>query len=272
MSNTPTAYNHQARKRFGQNFLHDQQIIDRIIRAINPQPGQHLLEIGPGQGALTIPILEAAGALDVVEVDRDLALLLLDRLRSKPGFRLHQQDVLKFDLQEIDCQADHELRVVGNLPYNISTPLMFHLLAQRQKIRDMIFMLQWEVVARMIARPGEENYGRLSVMVQYHCQVERLFKVPPGAFHPQPKVDSAIVKMTPWRQLPNPARNEKLFAEVVRTAFNQRRKTLRNSLKSLISASALESLGLDLTQRPETLSTEDYVRISDLIDSQSESK
>ncbi|NOY62622.1 MAG: 16S rRNA (adenine(1518)-N(6)/adenine(1519)-N(6))-dimethyltransferase RsmA, partial [Gammaproteobacteria bacterium] len=189
---------HRARKRFGQNFLHDGHVIARIVAAVRPRPGQQIVEIGPGQGALTEPLLDAAGELDVVELDRDLIPLLEQRFNAQQTLRIHQADALKFDFSTLrgDC-ADAALRVVGNLPYNISTPLLFHLLSFSGLIKDMHFMLQKEVVDRLAAQPGGGDYGRLSVMMQYHCQVERLFVVKPGSFTPVPKVDSAIVRLTP---------------------------------------------------------------------------
>jgi 16S rRNA (adenine1518-N6/adenine1519-N6)-dimethyltransferase len=259
---------HRARKRFGQNFLHDQNIIARIIRAIAPGPGQTLIEIGPGQGAITGPLLDTVQQLTAIEIDRDLAAALRARFATKPGFELIEQDVLKVDFAELG-QGTDSLRILGNLPYNISTPLLFHLLDYRELIHDMVFMLQLEVVDRMAALPGTPDYGRLSVMMQYHCKVEKLFTVPPGAFTPQPKVDSAIVKLTPWRPLPHPARNPQTLANVVRTAFNQRRKTLRNTLKTLLLPEHLEASGIDLSLRPENIGLRDYVRISDLVDQHS---
>ncbi|MDT8398048.1 MAG: 16S rRNA (adenine(1518)-N(6)/adenine(1519)-N(6))-dimethyltransferase RsmA [Pseudomonadales bacterium] len=258
----PAQHGHQARKRFGQNFLHDPHIIDRIIKAFKPLPGQHLLEIGPGQGALTDSLLSAGEHLDVIEVDRDLAAMLRQRYLDKPGFILHEADVLKFDFRSLDCPP-HSLRIIGNLPYNISTPLLFHLLDYQDLIHDMSFMLQREVVDRMAAAVSADNYGRLSLMMQYHCKVERLFRVPSTAFTPQPKVESAIVKLTPWRERPFTAKNPAMLAQVVRTAFNQRRKTIRNSLKTLLPLAQLEALGIDINLRPENLSLADYVRISD---------
>jgi 16S rRNA (adenine1518-N6/adenine1519-N6)-dimethyltransferase len=266
---------HRARKRFGQNFLHDPNIIARIVRAVTPRPGQTLIEIGPGQGAITAPLVEAAENLTAIEIDRDLAAALRVRFAARPGFRLIEQDVLKVNFAELaeghgDSQREGSLRILGNLPYNISTPLLFHLLDYRDLISDMVFMLQLEVVDRLAAQPGHPDYGRLSVMMQYHCKVEKLFTVPPGAFFPQPKVDSAIVKLTPWRPLPHPARNPHTLERVVRVAFSQRRKTLRNTLKTLLPPEKLELLGIDLNLRPENVGLKDYVRLSDLVDQHSE--
>lgn len=261
-------FNHRARKRFGQNFLHDAHVIARIVKAVTPMPGQMLIEIGPGQGAITGPLLASTGALTVIEIDRDLAAHLRERFANDAGFRLIEQDVLKVDFATLGA-APGSLRILGNLPYNISTPLLFHLLQYRTLIQDMVFMLQLEVVNRLAAPPGSADYGRLSVMMQYHCQVEKLFAVPPGAFTPQPKVDSAIVKLTPWRPLPHPAGNEALFATVVRHAFNQRRKTIRNTLRTLCGPELLEQAGVDPGLRPENLGVADYVRIAGLINEHS---
>jgi 16S rRNA (adenine1518-N6/adenine1519-N6)-dimethyltransferase len=256
---------HRARKRFGQNFLHDQHVIARIVKAITPKEGQVLVEIGPGKGAITEPLLETCNQLTTIEIDRDLAAMLRDRFAANPGFRLIEHDVLEFDFASLNAPPG-ALRILGNLPYNISTPLLFHLLQYHDLIADMVFMLQLEVVDRLAAGPGDPDYGRLSVMMQYFCKVEKLFKVPPGAFLPQPKVESAIVKLTPLRPLPYPATNIDTFTTVVRAAFSQRRKTIRNTLKNLLSSDQLASLELDLNLRPENLSLEDYVRISNVLD------
>jgi 16S rRNA (adenine1518-N6/adenine1519-N6)-dimethyltransferase len=260
--------NHRARKRFGQNFLHDQHVIARIVKAITPRADQMIVEIGPGKGAITQPLLEACGQLTTIEIDRDLAAMLKSRFAAYQGFKLIEQDVLEFDFASLNA-APGSLRILGNLPYNISTPLLFHLLQYHDLIADMVFMLQLEVVDRLAAQPGDPDYGRLSVMMQYYCKVEKLFKVPATAFVPQPKVESAIVKLTPWRPLPYPATNVTTFANVVRAAFNQRRKTIRNTLKNLLSSEQLASLDLDLNLRPENLSLEDYVRIAAILDKQS---
>lgn len=255
---------HQARKRFGQNFLHDKDVIARIIDSIHPQPGEHLLEIGPGQAALTDTLAASGADLDCVELDRDLARFLSQRFANNDRVRIHQQDILKFDLASLD-PAPGSLRVIGNLPYNISTPVMFHLLKQHHLIRDMVFMLQLEVVQRMVAVSGDKNYGRLGLMLQYFCAVEHLFNVPSEAFSPRPKVASAIVRLTPHRELPLATRDPELLETVVRTAFNQRRKTLKNSLKAIMSAETMASLPIDTSLRPENLTLNDYVVISDAI-------
>ena len=255
-------YQHRARKRFGQNFLHDAGIIHRILRAIHARPDQHLLEIGPGQGAITEGLLGSDARLDVIELDQDLIPLLKMRFGLDPKFTLHQGDALKFDFASL-VEGGEKLRVVGNLPYNISTPLIFHLLDHAAVIEDMHFMLQKEVVERMAAGPGGGDWGRLSIMVQYHCRVEHLFNVGPGAFNPPPKVDSAIVRLVPHAVLPHPAKDHRLLERVVREAFNQRRKTLRNTLKQLLPAEAIEAAGVDGSLRPEQLDLAAFVRLAD---------
>lgn len=255
---------HRARKRFGQNFLHDATVIQRIIHAINPQADQHLVEIGPGQAALTTHLLGSGATLDVIELDRDLAGWLQTRFGQEPGFSVHQADVLKFDIGSLQ-QDSRRLRIIGNLPYNISTPCLFHLLRYHTQIEDMVFMLQHEVVQRLAAGVGDSDYGRLGIMVQYFCAVEPLFMVPPGAFRPQPKVNSAVVRLRPYRQLPLQAKDFTCLQRVIRTAFNQRRKTLKNSLSTLISATSLSQLPVDLSLRPENLGLADYIAISDAI-------
>ncbi|WP_355659776.1 16S rRNA (adenine(1518)-N(6)/adenine(1519)-N(6))-dimethyltransferase RsmA [Halomonas salifodinae] len=262
MSSRPPT--HRARKRFGQNFLRDAGIISRIVRAIGPRPGERLLEIGPGQGALTGPLLEAAGALEVIELDRDLIPGLRVQFFNYPDFVIHEGDALKFDFRALRGEGE-ALRVVGNLPYNISTPLIVHLLGAGDAIADMHFMLQKEVVERLAAAPDTADWGRLSVMAQYHCRVDSLFVVPPEAFVPRPKVDSAIVRLMPHERLPHRARDEALLFDLVREAFGQRRKTLRNNLKGRISAEALGELGIDPGRRPQTLSVEEFVRIANFL-------
>lgn len=253
-------YPHKARKRFGQNFLQDMTIIDRIMRAINPQKTDFLLEIGPGQGALTQELLKEAARLDVIELDQDLIPLLKLRFGLNPVFHLYQGDALKFNLTKLFL--GNSLRVVGNLPYNISTPLIFHLLSYVNIIKDMHFMLQKEVVERMAAEPGSGNRGRLTIMVQYFCRVEHVFNVPPSAFNPSPKVDSAIVRLTPYTNPPFLAKDYKLFELVVREAFNKRRKTLRNTLKQVLSSEAIEQAGIDASLRPEQLLLVDFVNLA----------
>ncbi|MBC53078.1 MAG: 16S rRNA (adenine(1518)-N(6)/adenine(1519)-N(6))-dimethyltransferase [Gammaproteobacteria bacterium] len=255
---------HRARKRFGQNFLQDDNIIRRIVAAINPKQGEHIVEIGPGQGAITTPLLASGARLDAIELDRDLAAWLQSRFADVETFTLHQADVLKFDLASL-ATASRSLSIVGNLPYNISTPCIFHLLKYQSLIHEMTFMLQLEVVQRLAAQVGDDNYGRLGIMAQYYCQVDHLFDVPPGAFHPQPKVTSAIVRLTPHREQKLIATDTTMLQDVVRTAFSQRRKTLRNCLKGLITDMNPEDLPVDLSLRPENLSLADYVNLSNTL-------
>ncbi|RDI46505.1 16S rRNA (adenine(1518)-N(6)/adenine(1519)-N(6))-dimethyltransferase RsmA [Aquicella lusitana] len=253
------------RKRFGQHFLHDQAIIQRIIAALAPQPDEHLIEIGPGQGALTLPVIKQIHHLEAVEIDRDLILELRSRVRRHGELVIYSSDVLAFDFASVK-QDDRPLRVFGNLPYNISTPLIFHLLDYASIISDMLFMLQKEVAERMAAKPNSEAYGRLSVMVQYHCQVALLFNVPASAFYPPPQVESSIVRLTPYRDYPYPAKNYALFESIVKQAFGQRRKTLRNSLKELINDDVWAHIGIHSDLRPENLSVQDFVEISNSLD------
>ncbi|WP_172117509.1 16S rRNA (adenine(1518)-N(6)/adenine(1519)-N(6))-dimethyltransferase RsmA [Halomonas hibernica] len=255
---------HRARKRFGQNFLRDLGIISRIVRSIGPREGDRLVEIGPGQGALTAPLLEAAGKLEVIELDRDLIPGLRVQFFNYPDFIIHEGDALKFDFAALKGDGP-ALRVVGNLPYNISTPLIVHLLTAGNAIADMHFMLQKEVVERLAAQPGGTDWGRLSVMAQYYCHVDQLFIVPPEAFVPRPNVDSAIVRLTPHASLPHVADDPALLFELVKLAFGQRRKTLRNNLKGRVSPETLEALGIDPTRRPQTLTVAEYVTIANRV-------
>lgn len=257
---------HRARKRFGQNFLVDQGVINSIVRSIAPREQDNLVEIGPGQGAITAQLLDSCAQLNVVELDRDLIPVLLAQFANAPGFKIHQADALQFDFAQL-ATPDRPLRIVGNLPYNISTPLIFRLLGYHGLVADMHFMLQKEVVQRMAAGPGEKNYGRLGIMTQYYCAVEQLFEVGPECFRPMPQVDSAIVRLTPYRQLPLIADDMDTLEMLVKTAFQQRRKTLRNALKQLLPTSTIESLDLDLGRRPETLSLEEYVILSNRLSS-----
>jgi 16S rRNA (adenine1518-N6/adenine1519-N6)-dimethyltransferase len=262
----------QPKKRFGQHFLHDQGIVQRILDTFDPQPGETLVEIGPGPGALTRPLLERCALLHVVELDRDLAARLradfnrsLPARSTSPGqLVVHEADALKFDFCALVPEGGR-LRIVGNLPYNISTPLLFHLLEQRHCIGDMLFMLQKEVVDRMAAAPGGKDYGRLSVMLQWQLRVEKLFDVPPGAFTPPPKVDSSVVRLVPHAIPPIQVRDAVAFTQVVRAAFAQRRKTLRNNLKGLLPAATLESLGIDPQRRAETLTLSEFAAIANAV-------
>lgn len=256
-----THLGHRARKRFGQNFLHDTMVIDAIVDAINPQNTEQLVEIGPGLAALTEPVTERIEHLTVVELDRDLA----DRLEQHPFLQqkltVYRGDALKTDFRQFKTD-ERKLRVFGNLPYNISTPIIFHLLDQLDSIQDMHFMLQKEVVDRLAAEPGSKTYGRLSVSVQQACAVEPVLTVPSGAFTPPPKVESAVVRLTPYTEPPHPVHDRKTLQQLCLVAFNQRRKTIRNNLKQHIPAEQLEQLGIDPGARPETLSVADYCRLA----------
>jgi 16S rRNA (adenine1518-N6/adenine1519-N6)-dimethyltransferase len=256
---------HTPRKRFGQNFLHHPGVIQRIVNTIAPQPDEHVVEIGPGKGALTRPLLRTTGSLDVVELDRDLIEPLREMCRGLGELTIYNADALQFDFTGL-LRNNRKLRVVGNLPYNISTPLLFHLLEQAGAIHDMHFMLQKEVVERMAAVPGGADYGRLSVMLQYRCRVERLFTVKPGAFTPAPKVDSAVVRLVPHAAPPVKVSDETVFAAIVRQAFSQRRKTLRNTLRGLLTETQLIALGIDPGLRAQTLSLEHYALLSNAVD------
>lgn len=256
--------NHVPRKRFGQNFLHDASIIDRILGSLQAKSGEHWLEIGPGQGALTLPLLKQGLRLDVVELDRDL-VALLNKKFAHYGERLkiHSGDALRFDFAAL-ADGGEKLRVIGNLPYNISTPLMFHLLESTRCIRDMHFMLQKEVVERICARPDTRQYGKLSVMMQYYCSAEPLFEVPPESFDPTPKVMSAVVRLLPHDAPPVAADVAKL-GRVVTAAFSQRRKTLRNALKKLINEEQMAELAIDSKLRAENIGLEDFAKLSQLL-------
>jgi len=251
---------HQARKRFGQHFLHDRHVISRIVDAIDPQPGDALVEIGPGLGALTRPLLERAGTLEVIELDRDVIPHLTSTCAGVGSLTVHSADVLEVDIPTL--AAGRVLRLCGNLPYNISTPLLFHVLQSRHVIQDMTFMLQKEVVLRMAAAPDTGDYGRLTVMLAAYCQSTRLFDVGPGAFRPPPKVDSSIVRVVPHRIPPFPIADPTRFAAVVAAAFGQRRKTLRNSVAGLVDALGFESSGIDPSRRAETLSPAEFARLA----------
>jgi 16S rRNA (adenine1518-N6/adenine1519-N6)-dimethyltransferase len=251
---------HEPRRRFGQNFLVDRSVVASLVAAIDPQREERMVEIGPGLGALTEPLLARLDVLHVVEIDRDLAARLSARFPPE-RLRIWQADALAFDF----CALGPDLRVVGNLPYNISSPLLFHLAGMAACLRDCHFMLQREVVDRMVAAPGGKEYGRLSVMLQYRFQAQRLLRVAPGAFRPAPKVESAFVRLVPHRPLPLQAADESVLAQVVARAFGQRRKTLRNALRELIDAQDLAALGIDPGLRAETLPVEAFVRIADRV-------
>lgn len=251
---------HLAKKRFGQNFLVDQAIINSLIQAINPQNDDLMVEIGPGLGAMTQPLIKHLNHLHVVEIDRDI-ISWMQGFYPAEKITIHNSDVLKFDFNNIG----ERIRVVGNLPYNISSPILFKLLENTAQIIDMHFMLQKEVVERMVAAPSSSEYGRLSVMLQYKLQMEYLITVPPDAFDPAPKVESAFVRCVPYATLPYPAKDEALFAKVVQAAFSQRRKTLRNTLKGLLDDAGFESLNIDSQQRAENLSVAQFVTIANFL-------
>jgi 16S rRNA (adenine1518-N6/adenine1519-N6)-dimethyltransferase len=255
-----TGPEHFARKRFGQNFLVDRHYIERIVAALDPRPDDNVVEIGPGLGALTRPLLERLRRLTVIEIDRDLAARLTAEFPAD-RLMLYNADALAFDFSSLG----KDLRVVGNLPYYIATPLLFHLLRYDAMLRDLIVTLQKEVVERMAAAPATAEYGRLSVMLQARFRIERLFAVPPGAFRPAPKVESAVARLTPLREARLHLADEALFARIVAAAFGQRRKTLRNALKTLASEDRLERAGIAPGARGETLSVADFVRLANAL-------
>ncbi len=246
---------HQARKRFGQHFLADRGVVEDIVDAIDPRPGEALVEIGPGLGALTLPILERSQRLCVVELDRDLA----ERLRRNPALEVIESDALKVDFAALAASREHKLRLVGNLPYNISTPILFHLLPAAAAVQDQHFMLQKEVVDRMAAAPATKAYGRLSVMLQWRYHIESLFDVPPHAFEPPPRVDSSVVRMLPW---PEPAAlDAALLEELVQVAFSQRRKLLRHTLGRWLEARAWGG-EFDVQRRAEEVPVAEFVALA----------
>ena len=248
---------HVARKRFGQHFLSDDGVIDDIVRAINPRPGQALVEIGPGLGAMTNPVVDRSERLTVVELDRDLAA----RLRKRPELTVVESDVLKVDFGALAQAAGQKLRIIGNLPYNISPPILFHLLPWADQVEDQHFMLQKEVVDRMVANPGSKDYGRLSVMLQWRYDMENVVDVPPEAFDPPPKVDSAVVRMVPWPEVA--AIDSDRLGELVATAFSQRRKILRHTLGAWIEKQGLVT-DFDLQRRAEEVPVAEYVALARL--------
>jgi len=251
---------HVPRKRFGQNFLTDESVISAIVGAIAPQQHDLMAEIGPGLGAITRPLARRLDRLHVIEIDRDI----ISRLRAEfPAERVavHEGDALEFDFSALGAR----LRVVGNLPYNISTPLLFHLARHADAIVDIHVMLQKEVVERMVAAPSATEYGRLSVMLQYRFEMERILEVPAAAFNPAPKVESAVVRLTPFPRLPHPARDEATLGKIVAAAFSQRRKTLRNALKGYFRAEDFERMGVDAGLRAQDLGVKDFVRLADEI-------
>jgi 16S rRNA (adenine1518-N6/adenine1519-N6)-dimethyltransferase len=249
---------HRKKKSLGQNFLHDQNVIRKIIALVAPKESEHLIEIGPGSGALTTRLLPQVSALDVIELDQDVIPSLEKNCNYSPKLHIHIADVLEFDFQ----QFRSPLRIVGNLPYNISTPLLFYLLKNVAVIQDMHFMLQKEVAERIVAVPGTKTYGRLSVMLQYYCETKLLLHIGSGAFTPSPKVESAFIRFIPRNSRVVAASDESNFGNVVRLAFNQRRKTILNSLKKQVTALQLENIGVNPKLRPEQLAVDDFVRIS----------
>ena len=254
---------HIARKRFGQNFLHDANTIARVVAAIAPQPDDHIVEIGPGQGALTRPLHESCARLDVIEIDRDLVVTLQEQEWSA-GIGIHQADALHFDFATLAAEKSPaaELRLVGNLPYNISTPLLFHILDHAGLFRDIHVMLQKEVVQRMAAAPGSRTYGRLSVALAARCAVESLFTIKAGAFRPAPKVQSAFARLVPLDSPRVPAAHWALFEEILRSAFGQRRKQLGNALQSLLTPEEIKQADIDPAQRAEQLDVDDFARLT----------
>lgn len=269
MASSSHTARHSHKKRFGQHFLHDVGIVQRIVRAIAPKPADRIVEIGPGEGVLTIPLLRELGKLTVIELDRDLLPHLQAIARDQGVLDIIHADVLKVDFTTLAVAGP--LRVVGNLPYNISTPILFHCIAHLDAVRDMHFMLQKEVVERMAAEPGSKTYGRLSVMLQLVCEVDALFAVPASAFQPPPKVESAVVRLTPRPVDHRPTHEEtQRIAYVVRAAFGQRRKTLSNSLRDVVDVASMQAIGIDPRKRAEQLAPSDYVALARAIGSASQ--
>ena len=254
-----------AKKHLGQNFLHDRAVIEKIVLAIDPKPGDAIVEIGPGQGALTFPLLQRHGTLTAIEFDRDLHAPLRAAARAHGALRLIEGDVLGVDFTALAAElapAEGRIRLVGNLPYNLSSPILFHALEHAGAIGDMHFMLQKEVVERMAAGAGSKVYGRLSVMLQAYCTVTALFTVPPGAFRPAPKVDSAVVRLVPRAPQAVVVRDHARFAALVRAAFGQRRKTLRNALSGLLDADAIAAAGIEPGTRAEQVDVAGFARLA----------
>lgn len=259
-ASNPLESAHVTRKRFGQHFLRDETIIQRIVDSIAPMPGQHLVEIGPGEGAITLPLLRKAGKLTVIELDRDLLPRIAAAANGVGEIEIIHADVLTVDFSAL--ASGGKLRLVGNLPYNISSPILFHCIQHLDAVQDMHFMLQREVVDRMAAAPGSKVYGRLSVMLQLVCRIEPLLGVPPQAFRPPPKVDSAVVRLTPLPLDARPVLHARLIEQLVRAAFGQRRKTLSNALRDLASATQLRAADIDPGARAEQLAPSAFVRLA----------
>jgi 16S rRNA (adenine1518-N6/adenine1519-N6)-dimethyltransferase len=252
------------RKSLGQNFLQDPNIINKIVASLAINKDDTVVEIGPGRGALTDLIIPQAGHTHLIEFDRDLVAHWQQRADSSDNLTVHGVDVMRFDLQEIIRTSTPKIKVIGNLPYNISSPVLFHLMHYAEYIQHQVVMLQKEVVERMASGPGSKQYGRLSVMLQQRYHIENLFKVPPTAFFPAPKVDSAIARLTPLTTIPFPVTVQADFEKIVKQAFSMRRKTLRNNLKGSISSEQIESLGIDPGTRSETLGVADFAALSNL--------
>lgn len=256
---------HTPRKRFGQNFLQDPYVIQQIVEVIRPQKGETLVEIGPGLGAITRPLLEAASSLDIIELDRDLVANFRTEYKNAQQLRIHEADALTFDYAALIQEPKQKLRLVGNLPYNISTPLLFHLLKFIDHIQDLHFMLQQEMAERLTAQPNQKAYGKLSILIQYFCKANLLFSVKPNAFYPVPKVQSAFIRLVPYTHSPFADCSLPRLKEVTTAAFNQRRKILANSLKAYLSLEEFEKLAIAPQQRAEQLSIETFVRIANYV-------
>jgi len=259
-----STFTEPAKKHLGQHFLHERGIIEKIVLAVNPQPSDRLVEIGPGQGAITFPLLDRHHALTVIEFDRDLIAPLTAAAHAHGELTVIHRDVLEVDFTTLAAEGDGQIRLVGNLPYNLSSPILFHALDHAAAIRDMHFMLQKEVVDRMAAAPGSKVYGRLSVMLQAYCAVTPLFKVPPGAFRPPPRVDSAVVRLVPRAPENIGVADPRRFAQVVRAAFGQRRKTLRNALNGVADSALIEAAGLRPDARAEQIDVAGFVRLANI--------
>ena len=271
LMNNKVHLGHTARKRFGQNFLNDQSVIDNIVAAIDPRPQDHIVEIGPGLGALTEPVAAKIDSMSVVELDRDLVERLKKHPQLKDKLTIHQGDALQFDFAAL-AKPGQRLKVFGNLPYNISTPLMFHLFEQIDIIENMHFMLQKEVVLRLCAKPNTKAYGRLSVMAQYYCKMIPVLEVGPHCFVPAPKVHSAVLRLEPYRELPYPADDLKSLQVVVTQAFSMRRKTIRNSLRGMINSDEMAELGVDSTCRAEQISLKQFVELANFFNAKGAKK
>jgi 16S rRNA (adenine1518-N6/adenine1519-N6)-dimethyltransferase len=259
-------HTHQPRKRFGQNFLHDQYVLDRMLQAINPAPDEQIVEIGPGEGALTCPLLKLHGKLTAIELDRDLIPLLTEKCQPLGELRLIQADAMKFDFSGLS-PADNRIRIVGNLPYNISTPILFHLADYADIIIDLHVLLQKEVAERIAARPGGKSYGKLSVMMQSRFDALLLFDVGPGAFKPPPKVTSTFIRLVPHAQPVVQINHFQRFSELVSAAFSQRRKTLKNSIRALLDEDRIIAAGIDPSRRAETLTLEEFAALGNMLES-----